>query len=115
MGETFSWITFDFLMTFTGAVFVTNIITHFIKDYLPDSIDKKIVTLLTAVVVVLANVVIFDKISLQNVYLAVINAFFVAAAAMGNYEILTTKTKKAMIKELAAQKEINEIKVKKEN
>lgn len=105
ISEGFDLITVDFLMTFTGAVLVTNIITHFVKDYAPDYLDKKIVTLMVAAFVMFSNELFFGNISLKTMYLGFLNSFMVAAAAMGNYEILTSKTKRRMVKEL--QREIS--------
>ena len=99
MHEEISWITIEFLTTLTGAVFVTNIITHFIKDYFSEVLDRKILTLIVAVFVVFCNQLIFGMISGKALYLAVINSFLVASAAMGNYEILTNKMQKRLIKE----------------
>ncbi len=110
MQEGINWITVDFLTTFTGAVFVTNIITHFMKDYMPEKMDKKMLALMVAVFVMITNLFIFDKVSSQNIYLSIINSFFVAAAAMGNYEILTTKTKRALLKETEAKKLVEWVK-----
>ncbi|AKL94885.1 hypothetical protein CACET_c14210 [Clostridium aceticum] len=112
--EGFDLITAEFLRSFTGAVIATNIITHFIKDYTPEFLDKKIVTLFVAAFIMFTNQFVFGAITLKTVYLSFLNSFIVAAAAMGNYEILTTKTKRRAIKELSAQtheimdKKINE-------
>ncbi|KAB3534451.1 hypothetical protein F8154_08520, partial [Alkaliphilus pronyensis] len=55
------WITTEYLATFYGAVFITNLITHFIKDYMPDALDKKITTLFVAII---ATVAVYGKIKL---------------------------------------------------
>ncbi|SNS03010.1 hypothetical protein SAMN05446037_100311 [Anaerovirgula multivorans] len=106
VSEGFDLITGDFLMTFTGAVLATNIITHFIKDYTPDYLDKKIITLLVVVSIMFTSELVFGSITMKSVYLDFLNSFMVAAAAMGNYEILTSKTKIRMMKEL--EKEISQ-------
>ncbi len=99
MTEEITWISIEFLTTLTGAVFVTNIITHFLKDYISEVLDRKILTLIVASIVVICNQVIFGVINGKAIYLAVINSFLVASAAMGNYDILTNKMQKRLIKE----------------
>ncbi|SDK20933.1 hypothetical protein [Natronincola ferrireducens] len=100
MPEGLELITMDVLTTFTGAVLATNIVTHFIKDYTPEFLDKKIVTLIVATFIMFSNQLFLGTISLQTLYLSFLNSFLVATAAVGNYEILTRKTKKRLIKEL---------------
>lgn len=102
MPEDITWISIEFLTTLTGAVFVTNIITHFIKDYISEVLDRKILTLIVASIVVICNQLIFGVISGKAIYLAAINSFLVATAAMGNYDILTSKMQKRMIREAEA-------------
>ena len=99
MVEELNWITIEFLTTLTGAVFVTNIITHFIKDYFSDILDRKILTLIVAIVVVFCNQLIFGVANGKAFYLATINSFLVATAALGNYEILTNKMQRRINKE----------------
>ncbi|SCY03558.1 hypothetical protein [Alkaliphilus peptidifermentans] len=104
------WVTADFLATFYGAVFITNIITHFIKDYMPEGLDKKIITLFVAIFVTLANRLIYAGISISNVYISIINSFLVAAAAIGNYDIIISKMKKRELldqNKLAPKKEVS--------
>ncbi|MCC5912164.1 MAG: hypothetical protein JJT76_17235 [Clostridiaceae bacterium] len=96
-------ITKDTVTTLTGAVIVTNIITHFVKDYTPEFLDKKIVALLVAAFIMFANQCIFGTFTIQSVYMSFLNSFIVAAAAMGNYEILTKKTKRRIKKDLQLQ------------
>ncbi|MDR5658334.1 hypothetical protein RH915_02405 [Serpentinicella sp. ANB-PHB4] len=97
--EGIDFLTNDFITTFAGAVIVTNIVTHFIKDYTPKWIDNKIVTLLVAMIVMLSNQFITGEITFETMYLSFLNAFIVAAAAMGNYEILNSKMIKKKMKE----------------
>ncbi|AOY76627.1 hypothetical protein [Clostridium formicaceticum] len=111
ISEGFDLIEADYLMSFAGAVIATNVITHFIKDYMPEFLDKKIVTLFVAAFIMFTNQCIFGTITLKTMYLSFLNSFVVAAAAMGNYEILTTKTKKRVTKDLqnqASKKSTNE-------
>lgn len=104
LGNSLNYITFDFLRTFTGAVFVTNIISHFLKDYLPESLDSKIITLCVATFITFTNLLVFSQINSETIYLSVINSFFVAAAATGNYEILTKETKRGKFRQMEAEK-----------
>ncbi|KAB3529050.1 hypothetical protein [Alkaliphilus serpentinus] len=89
-----NYISIEFLNSFTGGVFITNLITHFIKDYFPKSLDKKISTLIVAFIVTLTSNIIMKGISFSLVYLSTINSFLVAAAAMGNYDLLTKRMRK---------------------
>ncbi len=104
MIEGLNYITSDFLRTFTGAVLMTSIITHFLKDYLPESIDQKILTLGIAIVISLSNLFIFEQINRRTFYLAIINSFLIATAATGNYEILTRQTKRGLIRQQMAER-----------
>lgn len=105
MSEEMTWITIEFLTTLTGAVFVTNIITHFIKDYFSEVLDRKILTLIVACIVVFLNQIVFGAVNGKAFYLAAINSFLVATAAMGNYEILTNKMQKRLMKEAASSQQ----------
>ncbi|SET68915.1 hypothetical protein SAMN05660297_03156 [Natronincola peptidivorans] len=104
ISEGIDLITADFLMTFTGAVLATNIITHFVKDYTPDCIDRKIVTLVVAAFVMFSNQLVFHTLSLKSLYLTFLNSFLVATAAMGNYEVLSNKMKRRIEKDLEKEK-----------
>ena len=97
--EGIEFLTNDFVATFTGAVLATNIITHFIKDFTPKSIDNKIVTLVVAFLILFLNQSIFGELSSETTYLIFLNTFSVAAAAMGNYEILNTKMARRKVKD----------------
>ncbi|GAB6086976.1 hypothetical protein [Alkaliphilus crotonatoxidans] len=104
MTEGLNYITSDFLRSFTGAVLITSIITHFVKDYFPESFDYKIITLGIAMIISVANIVIFEEINARSIYLGIINSLLVATAATGNYEILTKQTKRSIIRQQEAEK-----------
>lgn len=81
------FLTWAILGTFAGATGITVLIVQFIKplSWL-QKIDTRIIAYLTALVILVAATLVTGG-TVTDIILAILNAFIVAAAAMGTYEV----------------------------